>query len=421
MASRRLECIGSRVYIVRSTCRACDSTDMEIVLSIEDAPLPEALLSASELAFPEETFPLDLVFCRECSLLQTMQTVSPSKIYDERYLYYSAYSAANVGGFQNRAKNIASSRGLGSDSFVIEIGSNDGVLLKSFKVEGVQVLGIDPAPGPAQEARRTAIPTLTTFFTREVGMRLFEDGRCADVVLTNDVLSSTPSLHGFLGGVLALLEVQGVAVIEVPYVRDLVERCEFETIHHQHLSYFSVTSLDRLLRRERLHLNHVEYVGAGGGHLRVEVGKWGTADESVERFLREEEAAGLTSLCYYKNLTPRLDEAKAELIATLSALKRQGRSIVGYGATARSTATLNFLGLDDGLLDYVVDRNAHKQGWFLPGVHLPVLPAERLASNRPDYVVVLDRDLRDEVALEQDSYREGGGHVIVPLTEPSIP
>ena len=406
------------MYVVRSTCRACDSSDLEIIFSISAAPLPEALLSGAELSMPEETYPLDLVFCNACSLVQTVQTVSPSRIYDEGYLHYSSYSASHIGGFQKRARDIAKDRGLGPESFVIEIGSNDGVMLKKFKIQGVQILGIDPAPGPAHEAHRSAIPTPPTFFTRDLGMRLFKEGRCADVVLTNDVLAAAPSLQGFLAGVSALLEAQGMAVIEVPYVRDLVERAEFETIHHQHLSYFSVTSLERLLRRERLHVNRVEYVSAGAGHLRVEVGKWGRADDSVEKFLKEEESLGLPRLSFYADLAPRLDAAKSRLTASLEALKKDGRSIVGYGATATSSAMLNSCGFEDGLLDYVVDRNAHKQGWFLPGVHLPVLSADRLLSNRPDYVVVLDHELRDEVALEQDRYFQGGGRIIVPWDEP---
>ena len=382
--------------------------------------MPEALLSAAELAMPEETYPLDLAFCKACSLVQTVQTVSPRRIYDEGYLHYSSYSASQIGGFQQRARDITKDRGLGLESFVIEIGSNDGEMLKKFKIHGIQVLGIDPAPGPAHEARRSAIPTLPTFFTRDVGMRLFEEGRCADVILTNDVLAGAPSLPGFLAGVSALLEAQGTAIIDVPYVRDLVELCEFETVHHQHLSYFSVTSLERLLRRERLHLNHVEHVSAGAGHLRVEVGKWGRADESVERFLKEEELIGLTGLSFYTDFEARLEAAKSGLTETLEALKTEGRSIVGYGATARSSAMLNYLSLDDGLLDYVVDRNVHKRGWFLPGVHLPVLSDERLASNRPDYVVVLDHELRDEIVLERDRYRHGGGRIIVPVEELSL-
>ena len=408
------------MYVVRSTCRACDSSDLEIILSVAAAPLPEALLSAAELAMAEETYPLDLAFCTACSLVQSVQTVSPKRIYDQGYLHYSSYSASHIGSFQERARDITKARGLGIDSSVSEIGSNDGVMLKKFKIHGVQVLGIDPAPGPAHEARRSSIPTLPAFFTRDVGMRLFEEGRCADVILTNDVLASAPSLPGFLAGVAALLEAQGIAIIDVPYVRDMVELSEFETIHHQHLSHFSVTSLEGLLRRERLHLNRVEHVRTGAGHLRVEVGKWGRADESVERFLKEEESIGLTRLAFYSDLESRLEAAKSGLTETLEALKKDCRSIVGYGATARSSAMLNYAGLDDGLLDYVVDRNAHKQGRFLPGVHLPVLPAERLITSRPDYVVVLDHELRDEVGLEQDQYRDGGGRIIVPVEEISI-
>jgi hypothetical protein len=408
------------MYVLRSTCRSCGGSDLELVLSLGELPLPDALLLPAQLEESEQRYPLDVAFCRDCALVQLMQTVSPGEMYDERYRYLSASEPGYLAHLADLAEQLIRQRGLDGNSYVIEAGSNDGSLLRFFQARGVPTLGIEPAPWPAAEARRAGIATLPAFFTRERANQLAAEGRKANVFLANQVLSSVPDTHGFLAGIRRLLEDDGVAVFEVPYVSDLIRGSAFHAIDHEHLCYFSVTSLARLFEDAGLKLNHVEHTAVHGGSLRVFASRTRQTDASVRQFLDEEAAAGIGSGEYYAGFGWQVELVRARLLAFLRELKTERKSIVGYGASTTGSTMLNYCGVDENYLDYVVDRNTQKQGRFMPGVHLPVLNPDRLVSNRPDYVLLLDWSASEEVLSQQETYRGLGGRFIVPIPEPAI-
>ncbi len=408
------------MHVVRSTCRACDSSELELVLSFGEMPLADALLLPNQLLEEEPRYPLDVVFCRKCSLVQILQTVSPSVLYDESYRYFSSNSDSIMAHSRANAEGLIRDRHLGRDSFVVEIASNDGYMLKNFHEQRIPVLGIDPAPGPAQAARRAGIPTLPTFFTDSLARYLRDEGRQADVILANNVLAHVPDLHGFLGGIRILLKEDGIAVIEVPYVRNLIDECEFDTIYHEHLCYFSVTALASMMRSAGLSLNDVEHFPVHGGSLRLHIGRNVEVSQRVEKYLKDEKDCGLTDFAYYQDFARRALSIKERLITLLDELKADGSRIVGYGAAAKGSTMLNYVGIDDRYLDYVVDRNVHKHGRFMPGVHLPVLAPEQLVEDVPDYALLLAWNFREEVLDQQRAYRERGGRFVVPIPEPTV-
>jgi hypothetical protein len=300
------------------------------------------------------------------------------------------------------------------------VASNDGYLLKNFVERGIPVLGIDPAPGPARAAEAAGIRTRCEFFTLDLARDLAAGGGRADVVIGNNVLAHVADTGGFLDGVAALLKDDGIAVIEVPYARDLIEGNEFDTIYHEHLCYFSVTSAVRLLGRHGLVLTAVRRLPVHGGSLRLYVARAGTPDDSVGALLAEEAALGMGGHAYYADFAARARRTAQALRDRLAALKRAGARLAAYGAAAKGATLLNYAGIGAETLDFVVDRNVHKHGRYMPGVRLPICHPSLLLARQPDYVLLLSWNFRDEILAQQAEYRRRGGRFVVPIPELEI-
>jgi SAM-dependent methyltransferase len=404
--------------VTLAACRSCGAPDPRTFLDLGETPLADAL-RPPDCAAVEERYPLAVAFCRDCSLVQVTEDVSPQKLFVDNYLYFSSFSPALLQHARRHAEWLIDARGLGPDSLVVEIASNDGYLLRNFAERGIPVLGIDPAPAQAEAAREAGVPTREAFFGPDLARELAREAT-ADVIVANNVMAHTPDLNGFVEALTELLADGGVATIENAYVRDLIDRCEFDTIYHEHFCYFSCTAVDRLMSRHGLCLRHVEHLPIHGGSLRWHVTKRTGPRESVKRLLEAEAEAGLDRPDYYAAFGGRVERLKRELMGMLGSLHAEGARIAAYGAAAKGSTLLNYMGIDSGLVEYVVDRNVHKQGLLMPGVGLPIHPPTRLLEDRPDYVLLLAWNFKDEIVAQQSDYAAAGGRFIVPLPEPAV-
>jgi SAM-dependent methyltransferase len=401
-------------------CRACGAGELVEVLAFGDMPHSDGLLTEEQLAQPEPKFPLTLAFCPACSLVQIRETVDPGFLFGADYPYFSSFSDAWLRHCRENVLELIEQRSLGSSSQVVEIASNDGYLLRNYAERGIPVLGVDPAPGPAAAARKLGIPTREAFFGREYAESLVAEGIRADVIHGNNVLAHVADLLGIVDGIRILLKDDGVAVIEAPYVRDLIDHCEFDTIYHQHLCYFSVTAVSKLFASRGLVLADVRRLPTHGGSLRMFVQRTGTPSAAVQQLLSEEKALGLDRADYYRGFATRVRALIESLQTLLGSLKAEGKRIAGYAAAAKATILLNAAGVDGKYLDYVVDRNVHKHGKYIPGVRLPIHDTTKLVETPPDYLVVLAWNLKDEIMRQQQDYADRGGQFIVPVPNPQI-
>ncbi len=404
----------------QARCRSCGGDGLSVFLSLGDLPASDGFLDESQLAVPEPRYPLDVAFCPSCALVQILETVAPEELFNKDYPYFSSFIDALLRHAQSNVTERIEERRLGPRSLVVELASNDGYLLQYYQARGIPVLGIDPAPGPVEAARAKGIDSLLAFFGHELATELVAQGKRADVIHGNNVLAHVADTNGFVKGIATLLKDDGVAVIEAPYVKDLIDHGEFDTIYHEHLCYFSVTALRNLFERHGLFLNRVEPLSIHGGSLRLFVEKLDRPGRSVTEYLATEHRLGLDTLDYYADFSSRVAQIRAELSALLRDLKRRNARIVGYGAAAKGTIMLNYVGIGPDILDFVVDRNVHKQGRYVPGVRLPIAAPERVLEVQPDYVLILPWNFKDEIMTQQDEYRRRGGRFIVPVPRPSI-
>jgi len=402
-------------------CRGCGHPGVETVLSLGEQPLANALLTESQLHHAEPRYPLDLAFCPTCALAQITVSISPDELFTD-YPYFSSYAEAVTSNAESVAKRVMGLRPLGADSLVMEVASNDGYLLKHYVQAGVPVLGIDPARNVAVDAEAQGVPTLTAFFGDELAQQLRRQGRRADVLHANNVLAHVPDVNGVLRGISQVLTDDGLAVLETPYVRDLVDKLEFDTIYHEHLFYYSLSSLQSLLNRHGLAIVDVERLPIHGGSLRVYAAHRGAAEAApaVARLLAEEDELGMGQISYFEGFAARVRELCQALVQLLDRLAEQGATVAAYGAAAKGAVLLNAAGIDAERIEFVADKNPHKQDHYMPGVHVPIVGPEAITARMPDYLLLLAWNFADEVMRQQSDYSARGGRFIVPVPEPTI-
>lgn len=401
-------------------CRVSGVQGLVPILDLGDMPHADGLLTREALSRPEPMWPLELAFSPESKLVQITETVDPTILFGADYPYFSSFSDAWLKHCRDNALNLIKSRQLNKNSFVVELASNDGYMLKNFVEAGIPVQGIDPAPGPAAAATKIGVPTICDFFTLDMAKRMAKEGKRADVVIGNNVMAHVADTNGFVQGIREILKDDGTTSIEAPYVKDMIEHGEFDTIYHQHLCYFSVLSADYLFRRNGLFLNHVEWLPTHGGSLRYYAGRRENVQGSVKRMLAEERDLGMDKPGYYRGFATMVKNLGLTMRSILADIKRQGKSIAAYGAAAKGAIMLNYLGADTRQIDFVVDKNIHKQGRHMPGVHIPIFAPEELVKRQPDYCLILPWNFKDEIMQQQAEYRRKGGRFIVPVPTPVI-
>jgi SAM-dependent methyltransferase len=404
-------------------CRACASAELHTILDLGQTPLANNLLTESQLTEPEPRFPLVLTFCAACSLVQITETVPPEILF-AHYLYFSSFSDAMLTHARGIAPRMMRERKLHGSSRVIEIASNDGYLLQYYRQAGVPVLGIEPATNIAAVARdERGIRTLNEFFGLALAERLASQDERADVVHANNVLAHVADLNGFVAGLRLLLKDDGVAVIEVPYVKEMIDRVEFDTIYHEHLSYFSLTALKQLCACHGLAISDAEQLPIHGGSLRLflrPAQRGQRRSENVSRLLREEKEWGVNRLSFYQAFGGSVERLKVELLSLLRDLKSRGQRIAAYGCSAKGSTLLNYCGIGRETLDFVVDRGTAKQGLHTPGTHLPVYAPEKLLEQMPEYALLLTWNFAEEILEQQAEYQRRGGRFIIPIPQPRV-
>lgn len=406
-------------FIFVERCRSCGSSNLAPVLDLGRQPLANAYRKPDDTS-KEQRYPLALLRCRACSLVQLTGTVPPTMLFDT-YHYFSSYSSTMVEAMRLLAKRVIGERRLSADDLVIEIASNDGYLLKHYAEFGIPVLGIEPAHNVAAVAKASGIPTLVEYFTRNLASELASAGRTASVIHANNVMAHVPEINDFVAGIAAALRPDGVAIVETPYVVRFVDDREFDTVYHEHVFYYSMTAMESLVERHGLTVADVEQIPLHGGSLRlfIQHSTYSSSDR-VKMLLESEFERGVTTDEYYSDFATRVAELKTEVTDLIRRLRAEGATVAAYGAAAKGTVLLNHFGLDFATIDFVVDRNIHKQGLLMPGVGIPILAAEDLQRRQPNYTLLLAWNFAEEILEQQQAYRAAGGTFVVPVPTISL-
>jgi hypothetical protein len=386
------------------------------------SPLCESFLRADQLDHAEAFYPLRVRVCDGCFLVQLQEYVTPAEIFTE-YAYFSSYSTSWLRHAKDYTEMAAARFGLGRDSRVVEIASNDGYLLQYFVEKGIPVLGVEPAANVAKAAVERGVPTVVRFFGQQTAADLAADPGRADLIVGNNVLAHVPDINDFVGGLKILLADGGTVTMEFPHLWRLMEENQYDTIYHEHFSYLSFTTVQEVFAAHGLRLFDVEQIPTHGGSLRIfacHAGDSRTTVERAEALAEEERAAGFRGLPRYQSFAPRVEETKRALLEFLIAARREGKRIAAYGAPGKGNTLLNYCGIRTDFVDYAVDRNPYKHGRFTPGTHIPIFPPERLAETRPDYVLILPWNLRDEILAQLAYVRDWGGRFVVPIPKVEV-
>ncbi len=401
-------------------CRFCDALLKHTFVDLGMSPLCESYVSADHMNQMEPFYPLHVFVCERCFLVQLDEFVSPQDIFTE-YAYFSSYADSWVEHARQYAEMMTDRFQLNGKSHVVEIASNDGYLLQHFVAKGIRSTGIEPAANVAAEARKKGVETIVEFFGEELAHKLTADGQQADVIAANNVLAQVPDLNDFVGGFKILLRAGGVITIEFPHLLKLMEENQFDTIYHEHFSYFSFITATRIMGAHGLRVFDVEEIGTHGGSLRLycchDNDELKPTSARAKELQKREEAAGFTNLDHYRNFTEQVKETKRKILKFLIGAQEEGKSIAGYGAPGKGNTLLNYCGIRSDFLDYTVDRNPYKQGKFLPGTRIPIFGPERIRETRPDYLFVLPWNFKDEIMKQCSFIREWGGKFVVPIPE----
>jgi len=407
----------------RAACRFCAAPLERVFVDLGSSPLANSYRTAEQLLEAEPFYPLCVYVCERCWLCQLPEAASPAEIFGD-YAYFSSFSTSWVDHARQYVESMIDRFGFGAEHQVVEIASNDGYLLRHFKERGVPVLGIEPAANVAAAARELGIPTEVRFFGLETARELTGRGLGADLLLGNNVLAHVPDLNDFVAGLAHLLAPSGVLTMEFPHLVRLVESNQFDTIYHEHFSYFSLVAVERVFAAHGLELFDVEELPTHGGSLRVYAQRRGTGarpvGERVAALAARERQLGVETPAWYEDFAERVRETKRKLLSFLIEARRAGRSIVGYGAPAKGNTLLVYCGVRGDFLDYTVDRSPHKQGLYLPGSRIPIHAPERIFETRPDYVLILPWNLREEIAGQMQGIREWGGRFVVAIPEVEV-
>jgi SAM-dependent methyltransferase len=399
-------------------CRACGGGELTRVFDLGRMPASDGF--TAEAVRPDPAWPLEVVCCTGCGLAQLRHTVAPELLFSDAYRYFSSVTRTVV---ENARENVAEALARfrpPPGALVVELASNDGYLLRHAAAAGMRVLGVDPARGPVEAAGAAGIETIHAFFGDDLARRMAAEGRQAALVFASNVLAHVADTRGFVRGIRRILAPGGTAIIEVPYLRDLIDHVEFDTIYHEHLCYFSLTALADLFAREGLALNDAARVPIHGGSLRLFVQHAPARSARLEALLAQERAQGLDRPQAFRDLAHRVEGVGRRLHALLAVLRGQGARVAAYGAAAKGTILLNHFGLGPRELMWVADRNPRKHGLFVPGVKLPVVPAERIASDRPTHLLLLPWNHRAEILRDQADFLAAGGRFIVPIPDPVV-
>ena len=404
-------------------CRFCDVPLTQIFVDLGMSPLSNAFVKPDRLNDPEPLYPLRVFVCKKCFLVQLKEFESPNNIFGD-YAYFSSYSESWLNHAENYANTMIERFGFNSNSQILEIASNDGYLLQYFKKKGIPILGIEPAANVAKVAEQKGIPTLVKFFSVKTANELLKEGKNADLIVGNNVLAHVPNLNDFVEGVRILLKPDGVITMEFPHLLQLIQKNQFDTIYHEHFSYFSLFTVEKVFSSHNLTIFDVEEINTHGGSLRI-FAKHTKNDtfcvsESVSKLMEKENQFGLTDISTYTKFSDKVKAVRQRLREFFITAKNEGKKIVCYGAAAKGNTLLNYCGIGTDYVDYVVDRSPYKQGLFLPGTHIPITKPEKIHDTKPDYLVILPWNLKDEIIKQMSYIRNWNAKFVIPIPEVKI-